>query len=137
MGMNIPWVLETAEPYFSMMNRGEKLYEGRAPDVASKPTNTEMGKNYKLMSQFDSIRIQLVNESYKRVLTVPQLFFTAFNVTRFDSIEDALRRINFKKLMPNVKSGADVLQKYFSFPGYQERVRKSGFVVVELKKAFP
>jgi ASC-1-like (ASCH) protein len=120
-----------------MMARGEKTIEGRAPDAASRPTQTEMGKNYKLMNQFDQIRIQLVDENYKRVFTMPPLFFTAFSVTGYDSIEDALRKVDFKKLMPDAKSGADVLQKYFSFPGYQERVRKSGFVVVELRKLFP
>ena len=137
MGMNIPWVLETQEPYFSMMDRGEKTYDGRAPDVTSKPTHTEMGKNYKLISQFDSIHIQLVDASYKRVLTVPQLLFTVFNVTRYDSIKDALKRVNFKKLMPDVSSEEELLKKYFLSPNYEMRVRKSGFVVVELRKSFP
>ena len=137
MGNDIPWVFETKEPYFSMMKLGLKNIDGRAPDITSKMSQNEMGKNYLRIRQFDPIRIQLVDSNYKRVLTVPYLIFTTLNVTRYNSIEDALRKVNFKKLMPDAKSEEDALKKYFSFPGYEARVRKSGFVVIELRKSFP
>ena len=137
MGMNIPWVLETKEPYFSMMKRGEKTFDCRAPDAASKRTQTEMGKNYLHISLFDPIHIQLVDNSYKRVLSEPQLHFVAWNVNHYESIEDALKKVDFKKLMPDAKSAEDVKLTCHDYPNYKERIRRSGFVVIELRKAFP
>jgi ASC-1-like (ASCH) protein len=137
MGMDIPWVLEIKEPYFSMTDRGEKTLEGGAPDTSSKGDQNERGKNYRHVCLFDPVRIQLVDEHYKRVLSKPQLHFSAWNVNSYDSIEDALKIVDFKKLIPDAKSAEDVMLAYHGRPGYKELIRKNGFVVIELNKTFP
>ncbi len=140
MSNDIPWVLETKNPYYSMFARGEKTHDGRAPDIASKGSNEERGKNYLLMRQSDPVCIQLVelaDENYKRVMSEPQLHFIAWNAIRYDSIADAFRKIDFKKLIPDAKSEKQAIDFYNSLPDYVERIRRSGFVVVELKKTFP
>lgn len=54
-------------------------------------------------------------------------------VRRFKTIESMLKTIPLKKIMPSVKSAADVHKVYYSYPGYKEKIKEFGLMALELK----
>jgi|SRR3989344_4893405 len=53
--------------------------------------------------------------------------------THFKSIDMMLKKIPFKKIMPNLKSLAEVKKTYYSYPNYKEKIQKFGILAFELK----
>jgi ASC-1-like (ASCH) protein len=50
----------------------------------------------------------------------------------FKSIIGLFRAIPIHKVLPKAMSLADAQKIYFSFPGYKEKIKKSGLVALEL-----
>jgi ASC-1-like (ASCH) protein len=53
--------------------------------------------------------------------------------THFKSIDAMLRKIPFKKIMPNLESVEEVKKAYHSYPNYKEKIEKFGLLAFELK----
>lgn len=51
----------------------------------------------------------------------------------FKSIEEMLAVYSLKQIMPFVNSKEEMLEVYYSFPGYKEAIENNGIVVFELK----
>lgn len=54
-------------------------------------------------------------------------------VAYFKSIDEMLKAVDFKKIMPFVDSIEKMKQVYYSFPGYREKIKKLGLMVFFLK----
>jgi ASC-1-like (ASCH) protein len=44
-----------------------------------------------------------------------------------------LKKIPFKKIMPDLKSVTEVKKAYYSYPNYKEKIQKFGILAFELK----
>lgn len=51
----------------------------------------------------------------------------------FKSIGAMVKEIPFKKIMPSVASVAEMRRAYASYPGYAEKIKKSGLFAFKLK----
>lgn len=51
----------------------------------------------------------------------------------FKSIEEMLAVYSFKQIMPFVNSKEEMLEVYYSFPGYREAIAQNGIVAMELE----
>jgi ASC-1-like (ASCH) protein len=51
----------------------------------------------------------------------------------FKTIEDLVKSLDLKKIMPQVKSENEAKQVWYSFPGYQEKIKNHGLAAFELK----
>jgi len=51
----------------------------------------------------------------------------------FKTIEEMLKSISLKKIMPSVKSVADARKIYYGYAGYKEKIKKFGLMAFELK----
>ena len=54
-------------------------------------------------------------------------------VRHFKSIAGLFRAIPMQKVLPKAMSIAGAQKIYFSFPGYKEKIRKSGLIALELE----
>ena len=115
-------ILKTSEPYYSQIESGKKIYDGRANDSAEKYWN--MGLNESLIFQLVDEKGQALNKSLSAEIK---------SLRKYHSVEDACDSIDFKKLIPDANSVDDVVKAYSSFPGYPDRIKKYGFIVIELK----
>ena len=53
-------------------------------------------------------------------------------VSYFKNIEDMVKSVNFKKIMPFVSSLEEFKDTYNKFPGYKEKIKKFGLVALDL-----
>lgn len=54
-------------------------------------------------------------------------------VRHFKTIENMLKTLPLKKIMPSVKSVADARKIYYSYPNYKEKIKEFGLVALEFK----
>lgn len=54
-------------------------------------------------------------------------------VTVFKTITAMLKKYRIKDIMPSCKNAAQMQEIYFKFPGYKEKIKKSGLIAFELK----
>ncbi|MFA5165825.1 MAG: ASCH domain-containing protein [Candidatus Paceibacterota bacterium] len=50
----------------------------------------------------------------------------------FKSIDEMLEVYSFKQIMPFVNSKEEMIEVYYSFPGYKEAIEENGLVAMEL-----
>lgn len=50
----------------------------------------------------------------------------------FKSITSMLRKYRIKDINPFLKTKAELREKYYSFPGYEEKIKKHGLIAFEL-----
>ncbi len=53
--------------------------------------------------------------------------------THFKSIDAMLKKIPFKRIMPNLKSKNEVEKAYYSYPNYKEKIKTFGILAFEIK----
>ncbi len=51
----------------------------------------------------------------------------------FKTIENMLKAIPLKKIMPSIKSVIEARKVYYSYPGYKEKIKEFGLIAWELK----
>jgi ASC-1-like (ASCH) protein len=51
----------------------------------------------------------------------------------YKSIDEMIKTIDFKSIMPFVNSITEMKKVYFSFPNYKEKIKKFGIVAFKLK----
>ncbi len=49
------------------------------------------------------------------------------------SVDAMVKKINFKKIMPSIKSVAEMKRMYASYPGYDKKLKEHGLLGFELK----
>ena len=52
-------------------------------------------------------------------------------VSFFKTIDEMVKVIDFKKIMPFASSVAEMENVYYSFPGYREKIQKFGLVALD------
>lgn len=51
----------------------------------------------------------------------------------FKSVDAMLKKIPFRKIMPDLKSKDEVKERYYSYPKYKEKIKKFGILAFTLK----
>ncbi len=51
----------------------------------------------------------------------------------FRTLDSLLNKLPLKKIMPDIKTKVEAKKKWYSYPGYKERIREFGIVGWELK----
>lgn len=57
----------------------------------------------------------------------------AGKVRRFKTISGLLRQYRPRQINPKTKTAKEVEKMYYSFPGYKDKIKKFGLVVIELE----
>ncbi len=57
----------------------------------------------------------------------------AKKVKVYKSIAALVRAYGFKIINPNIGSAKELRELYYTFPGYREKIKKSGLIAIELK----
>lgn len=56
------------------------------------------------------------------------------NVSYFENVDELVKKIDFKKIMPFVSSVKEMKKVYYSFPNYREKIKNFGLIAFELEK---
>lgn len=89
-----------------------------------------------------SIETRVATDKYRKIKTGDVLVFVCGDekleelvkgVSIYRSIDEMVRVINFKNIMPFVDSVDEMKRVYFSFPNYKEKIEKFGLVALKLK----
>jgi len=122
-------VLKTRNPYYESMKTGKRKFTGRAGDSAGI-------KNYWDMNTNEKILIQLVDDN-DNAIKDENFEAETRRIIKYSSgsqcIEDACKDLGIENLLPGVSSIEEAVKIYNNFPGYEERIKKHGFVVIEIK----
>ena len=54
-------------------------------------------------------------------------------IEHFKSIEDMAKKLDIKKIMPQISSLEQMKDAYYSFTGYQEKIKKLGLIAIKFK----
>lgn len=98
---------------FELIRTGKKQRETRA--------GSEL---YFKIQPGDSIKFICENDSFVRTVT---------KVTHFQSLEKLLQEFNPEQIHPGIDSRDRLIEKYYYYPGYRERIAKFGILVFELE----
>lgn len=98
---------------FELVRSGEKKIETRA--------GSEL---YFKIQPGDSIKFICEDESFVR---------TVSKVTHFKSLERLLQEYHPNEIHPGIDSRDQLIEKYYYYPGYRERIAKFGVLVFELE----
>jgi ASC-1-like (ASCH) protein len=102
----------TDKDIFDAILSGKKKVETRAATA-----------RYKGMNKGDKIVFVCGKNKFVKEIKKAQVF---------KSISSLLKKYKFKQINPSVKSEKELEAMYFSFPGYKEKIKKSGLVALEL-----
>lgn len=89
-----------------------------------------------------TIETRANTEKYQKIKKGDILIFTCGNekiekevklIKYFKSINQMVKMIDFKKIMPFVNSIEEMKNVYYSFPKYKEKIKKFGLVAFYLK----
>jgi len=121
-------VLKTRNPDYDAMKKGERKYTGRAGASAGT-------KDYWNTNIYEKIQIQLVDDNDSPIngenFEAEIIKMTKYNPPQ--SIEDACKDLGAENLLLGAHSVEDAVKKYYSFKGYEERIKKYGLVVIKIK----
>jgi len=98
---------------FEEVRSGVKEVETRAATVRYEP-----------VQEGDSIRFVCGQESFTKHVTKKH---------HFKSIDAMIKKIPFKRIMPDVNSIVEMKKRYASYPGYEGKIKKHGLFAFELK----
>lgn len=98
---------------FDSIKDGQKNIETRAATV--KYQKTEPG---------DTLIFICGNEKLEKKVKKINLYRT---------IDEMIKDINFKKIMPFVNSVDEMKKTYYSFPNYKDKIKKFGLIAFEFK----
>lgn len=98
---------------FDAVKNGEKIIETRAAT-----------EKYKKIQPGDTLVFVCGAEKIEREVE---------NVEHFISVDDMVKEINFKKIMPFCKNVEEMKKIYYNFPGYKEKIKNFGLLVFDLK----
>ena len=98
---------------FEELRSGEKAVETRAASV-----------KYQNIAVGDILTFVCGKEKFSKVIKKKE---------HYQSIDAMLKKIPFKKINPDVKSVADLKKMYFSYPGYDEKIKEFGIFAFELE----
>ena len=98
---------------FEEVRSGRKKYETRAATVKYEP-----------MTEGDTITFVCGKERFQKVIVRKYHFKTVIGM---------LRKLPLQRIMPDVKTLADVKARYATYPDYPEKIKKFGLFAFELK----
>jgi len=98
---------------FEELRKGIKAVETRASSVKYQP-----------IEKGDVLIFTCGKDKFSKTIT---------KKTHFKSIDAMLKKIPFKKIMPDLKSLEEVKKSYYSYPNYKEKIKKFGILAFELK----
>jgi len=97
---------------FTAIKEGKKKMETRAASP-----------KYQDIKEGDTIVFSCEDSTFKKKVV---------SAKRFDSIEKILEEYGPSDINPKVKNREELEKMYYSFPGYEEKIRKYGFIVIGL-----
>jgi ASC-1-like (ASCH) protein len=103
---------EVNRDIFEAILRGEKKVETRA--ASPKFLNLKTG---------DILRMVCGKDYFEKI---------AKKVTIFKTIEDLLDIYKVEDINPSMKSAEELRKMYYSFPEYEEKIKKYGIIAIEL-----
>ncbi len=122
------WEFETRSPYYELLRDGKKIYEGRVPDPSRE------SKRYYECKVGDVVKIVKVDAvSGKRVSDAKKLKFEIEKVSQYSNLDDLFKNFDYKLLDPLADSVDDLKNTILNFPGYSDRIKKHGFILVQLR----
>jgi ASC-1-like (ASCH) protein len=98
---------------FDAIRDGSKKIETRAATV-----------KYKNLEEGEAISFSCAGESFEKKIA---------KVTYFASIAALLRIYKPEDIHPDLRTKEEIVKMYHSFPGYKEKIEKSGLVAIEFK----
>jgi len=107
-------IREVDQKFFEIIKSGKKTIETRAGTT-----------KFQLIKAGDILKFVCGKESLERKIS---------RVYRFKTIEEMLKILNLAKIMPFAKSVDEAKKVWYSFPQYEEKIKKYGLLAFELKK---
>jgi ASC-1-like (ASCH) protein len=110
------WTLRfraTDKDNFEELRSGIKAVETRAASIKYQP-----------IEKGDTLIFVCSKDKFSKTIT---------KKTHFKSIDAMLKKIPFRKIMPGLKSVAEVKKAYYSYPNYKEKIQEFGILAFELK----
>ena len=99
---------------FNVIKRGEKTVETRAAT-----------ERYRKIQPGDTLVFVCGKEKIEREVD---------GVRHFVSINDMVKEIDFKKIMPFCENIEEMKKIYYSFPGYKEKIKNIGLLAFDLNR---
>jgi len=107
-------IREVDKKIFGIIKSGEKTVETRAGT-----------SKLQLIKVGDILKFVCGKESLERKVT---------KVYRFGTIEEMLKMLDLKKIMPFVKSPDEAKKVWYSFPNYEEKIKNYGLLAFKMGK---
>ena len=98
---------------FEEVKSGLKSIETRATTIKYQP-----------IKKGDTITFVCGKERFVKEIT---------NVYHFPSPEAMVKKLSMQKIMPLVTSIEEMKKRYYSYPGYEEKIKEHGILAFELK----
>lgn len=114
------WTLifrEIDKERFKEIRSGVKTIETRAATPKYQPA--EIGDEIKFVCGGDSFS-RLISKKYQ-----------------WSSVDEMVKEISFKKVMPNASSAKEMKRVYSSYPGYDQKIKECGLLGFELDVDIP
>ena len=97
---------------FEELRKGIKAVETRAASVKYQP-----------IEKGDTLIFTCSKDKFSKTIT---------KKTHFKSINAMLKKIQFRKIMPNLKTAEEVKKAYYSYPNYKEKIQKFGILMSKI-----
>lgn len=90
-----------------------------------------------------SVETRAASERYKSIKKGDELVFVCGHKkfsklvskrSHFKSIDAMLRKITFKKIMPDLESKDEAKERYYSYLKYKDKIKKFGILAFKLKQ---
>jgi ASC-1-like (ASCH) protein len=108
--------LGLSEHDFSQIKDGSKTVEVRAPSD---------NKNYKSLKTGDSIIF--ISEKTGETVTAKVI-----SVSYYQTVEDLFKEIDYRKINPHLLSKDEAVNKLFTIPSYEERIKSGGVYAIKI-----
>jgi ASC-1-like (ASCH) protein len=106
-------VREADRAIYNLIKSGEKKFETRAG-----------GPKYQNIQKGNIVVLKCGKDRFEKKVA---------EVHKFKSVKEMLKNYKPSDILPGVKSADELMGLYHSFPGYDERLKKYGIMVFELK----
>lgn len=97
---------------FERVRNGEKAIETRAATVKYKP-----------IAAGDTVTFACGEDTFTKTIT---------KVYHWPSVDELLKEVPLKRVMPDVETPDQMRRKYASYPGYEEKIEKFGIIGFEM-----
>jgi ASC-1-like (ASCH) protein len=124
--MSQEWILGIyTDPLESICGKGKEV-EGRVPDP------NDENKTYSEMEEGDTIQFELRDGDGDPELV--DLKFTVTYVTHYETIRAMLESEGLERVLPDVDTIDEGVERYRSFAGYGRRAKEHGIYAIGIKQ---